>query len=78
MNPHEPLPDPEPRWLDGQLVLWVTCPDCRIVGLVDDDQAHGRVSTDCPNCAYHETVDWWSHLKPGLEDFMRQTKPTAS
>lgn len=77
MRANDPPAAPEPRWHDGELVLWVTCPDCRMRGLVDDDQAHGRVSTDCPNCPYHETVNWWLQFKPGLEDALRTMGPPA-
>lgn len=71
MKGRDALPAPEPTWLDGELVLWVSCPGCGLRALVDDDQAHGRVSTDCPNCAFHETQDWWLKLSSGLEDSLR-------
>ena len=31
------------------------CPDCGLVGDVDEDQWFGRVSIQCPECEYHET-----------------------
>lgn len=33
------------------------CPNCRTVGIVDEDQARGRVSIQCPTpgCGFHET-----------------------
>ena len=36
------------------------CPKCKQVGTIDDDQFHGRVSTQCflNGCDYHETRDW--------------------
>ena len=33
------------------------CPNCGLEGIIDDDQYHGRVSIDCPDCPYHETVN---------------------
>jgi len=36
---------------------WFRCPSCGQLASADDDQAHGRVSLDCPNdeCSFHET-----------------------
>jgi len=49
--------------LDDVPTLKLACPGCGMVGYLDDDQAHGRVSTDCPNCPFHETVDWWAKAR---------------
>lgn len=77
-DPYWPYPEPEPKWLDGELVLWVACPNCGLHALVDDDQAHGRVSTDCPECPFHETVNWWSLLRSGLEDSLTAMGPPSA
>lgn len=34
------------------------CPTCGVVGEIDEDQYRGRVSIECPECTYHETMDW--------------------
>ena len=36
---------------------WFTCPDCKQMGAIDEDQAKGRVSIQCPTegCTFHET-----------------------
>ncbi len=36
---------------------WFTCPDCKQMGTIDQDQAEGRVSIQCmtDGCNYHET-----------------------
>ncbi len=39
--------------------MWLfECPLCKTRGRVDDDQANGRVSIDCPWCEYHDTKNW--------------------
>lgn len=41
--------------------LWkLHCPGCGLWADLDDDQLHGRVSTDCPGegCTFHETHDY--------------------
>ena len=43
---------------DGSSVVYLCCPGCGLEATLDDDQLHGRVSVDCPECEYHETVDW--------------------
>lgn len=43
---------------DGLPVWKLQCPKCGMWGDVDDDQLHGRVSVDCPQCDFHETRDW--------------------
>ena len=57
---HEPLWPKGRIWMvlrDDQPVWYLCCPGCGLQAEVDDDQLHGRVSIDCPDCAYHETVD---------------------
>jgi len=36
---------------------WFCCPNCGELAAVDEDQAEGRVSLQCPTegCAFHET-----------------------
>ncbi len=47
-----------PRVLYQWQKWWfVVCPGCDLKGKIDDDQFHGRVSIDCPECPYHETHD---------------------
>ena len=41
---------------DGKPVYKFPCPGCGIMGRADEDQAHGRVSCECPKCGWHETV----------------------
>lgn len=53
----------DPLWLrvvslDGAPVLAGRCPGCGSWGELDDDQAHGRVSSDCTECPFHETKNW--------------------
>ena len=43
--------------LDGEKAWKLQCPQCGVWGYLDDDQFHGRISTQC-DCGYHETVDW--------------------
>jgi len=50
---------------DGVPIVKLKCPKCGVVGDLDDDQLHGRVSTQCRYCDYHETVDWSRYLKEG-------------
>lgn len=42
----------------------VQCPRCGLVAQVDEDQWHGRVSIDCPDCPYHETHDLSADERP--------------
>ncbi len=46
--------------LDGRPAWKLRCPMCGTWGYLDDDQLHGRVSTQCPveGCSYHQTVNW--------------------
>ncbi len=30
-----------------------TCPECGLVGLMDEDQESGKVSLVCPSCGHH-------------------------
>ena len=36
---------------------WFKCPECKLLVIVDGDQANGLVSIDCPtiNCSFHKT-----------------------
>lgn len=34
--------------------FWFTCPGCKKMKTVDEDQAEGRVSIQC-DCGFHET-----------------------
>lgn len=43
--------------LDGEAAWKLQCPQCGTWGYLDDDQFHGRVSTQCA-CGFHETVNW--------------------
>ena len=42
---------------DGEFVRQYKCPGCQNWGDIDEDQFHGTVSIDCPNCEYHETIN---------------------
>lgn len=59
--------------LDGEPTWRLRCPSCGHWGIIDDDQAHGRVSVNhgpsgeqgiyegnaCScGCTFHETRDW--------------------
>lgn len=44
------------RRRDGEAVWQFCCPGCHLHADIDDDQLHGRVSIDCPDCPYHETL----------------------
>ena len=53
------MPKPEiikgPFVLDGQPGFYrVRCPGCKVLTIVDPDQAAGKVSMQC-DCGYHET-----------------------
>ena len=41
---------------DDEVVWQFCCPGCGLRADIDDDQLHGRVSIDCPECDYHETL----------------------
>jgi hypothetical protein len=46
------------------------CPGCGLIGRLDDDQWNGRVSIDCPECAFHETINLAACLAKGeAEEF---------
>lgn len=47
---------------DGEWVWTLTCPGCGLRADLDDDMFHGRVSTQCPDCSFHETVTWREYL----------------
>lgn len=42
---------------DGEQQIQLKCPGCGQYGDIDGDQFRGRVSIDCPDCEYHETVN---------------------
>lgn len=50
---------PEVIWelADNTRRALVECPGCGERMFVDNDQYHGKVSMDCPECEYHETHD---------------------
>lgn len=41
---------------DGVLVVKGQCPTCKAWADLDDDQLHGRVSIQCTECGFHETI----------------------
>jgi endogenous inhibitor of DNA gyrase (YacG/DUF329 family) len=43
---------------DGLEVHLGTCPICGTEAELDDDQYYGKVSVICPECGWHQTVDW--------------------
>ena len=43
---------------DGKDIWKLLCPNCKQWGALDDDQLHGRVSVQCTDCDFHETVDF--------------------
>lgn len=47
---------------DGEEIVVGRCPQCGSWAELDDDQLHGRVSTehatDEGGCGFHETIDW--------------------
>lgn len=43
---------------EGVVVVQLRCPGCNQWGTIDDDQYHGRVSVEHPECGYHDTQDW--------------------
>lgn len=47
--------------LDGTPTWKFKCPSCGIWGYIDNDQYHGKVSLDCPNCEFHETINLKEH-----------------
>lgn len=53
----EPVYELKKVTFDGKEMLKLRCPKCKSWGHLDDDQAHGRVSTLC-ECGFHETVDF--------------------
>lgn len=48
--------------LDGVETLVLRCPGCDTWQYLDDDQALGRVSTECAEggCGFHEAEDFWA------------------
>ena len=54
---------------DGLDILLGRCPGCGEWGELDNDMAHGRVSTACPLCEFHETKNWMrDHTAPFREE----------
>ncbi len=39
-------------------LYWFTCPGCKGIATIDEDQKQGRVSILCSDCGYHETQAW--------------------
>lgn len=41
----------------SELTYWFRCPGCGVLGVIDADQAEGRVSIECvtPACMFHAT-----------------------
>ena len=41
---------------------WFQCPECKVKGHIDGEQARGEVSIKCDNpkdgCGYHQTKNW--------------------
>lgn len=57
--------------LDGAKTWKLQCPGCKQWQYLDDDQFHGRVSTECAlGCGFHETVNfaWLIGEEPEPED----------
>ena len=46
----------------GKEIIKFKCPICGIWGTIDEDQFNGRISIDCPNCEFHETINLKSEL----------------
>ena len=47
------------RWIDTDVhggTYQFCCPGCGLCGDIDADQMEGRVSIDCPECDFHETL----------------------
>lgn len=44
----------------GAAAWFLRCPGCGRLGVIDEDQFHGRVSVDCFDeaCPFHETHDF--------------------
>ena len=56
---------------DGKDTAYLECPQCGVVGVLDDDQFNGRVSVLCGNgCLFHETRDY----KTFIENAEREMK----
>jgi len=47
----------EIRKRDGKEVRVLECPKCKGWGDLDDEQFHGRISTQC-DCGFHETINF--------------------
>lgn len=46
---------------------WFKCPECKVIGHIDKDQAEGKVSIKCDNpavgCGFHQTKNWLKEKK---------------
>ena len=42
--------------LDGKSTLKFKCPDCKVWGIIDNDQHEGKISILC-DCGFHETIN---------------------
>ena len=42
---------------DGKPIIKFRCPGCGGWGSIDDDQYNGRVSIQCTECEFHETIN---------------------
>ena len=51
---------------DGLDVSTLVCPGCGVRGDLDDDQFHGTISVQCPDCGWHETVDFSKEVRNGF------------
>lgn len=43
--------------LDKKVEWKFKCPGCGLLGFIDDEQYHGKVSIQCPGCVFHMTID---------------------
>lgn len=50
---------------DGKPVTKFQCPQCSLWGDIDEDQFYGRVSIQCPECTFHETIDLSALVEKG-------------
>ena len=48
--------------LNGKPGKKFKCPDCNVLGYIDDDQYNGRISIQC-SCGFHKTLNLKELLK---------------
>lgn len=48
---------------DGKMIYILKCPKCNKIGVIDDDQYHGRVSVLHDVCGFHKTIDFSKRAK---------------